>query len=238
MLRERLSSQLDHDPDFVWRGETVSRLENLTDIVFALALGMLVAGSSPPRDFADLSGFLWSIIPVSAAFAILLSVWNDHFVYFRRYGLADATIIFLNAALLFIVLFLAYPLRFAFEGLFAYIFWVSGLDFAGVAVRTSFREAGWTVALFAAGYGVVNLCLSLMYAHALGKKQVLELTPVESILTRRMVWELGCVFLLSIIVACLAVWSPLAPMAGGLLFLAFATNFALRRVFNPQKAGR
>lgn len=120
-IRESLTAHLDHDPLFVWRGQTVTRIENLSDIVFALALGMLVSSSSAPQTFSDLQQFLISIIPVTAAFAVLLSIWNRHFVFFRRYGLADGRVIFLNACMLFVVLFLAYPLRFAFDSFFAYV---------------------------------------------------------------------------------------------------------------------
>ena len=112
MLRETIAQRLDHDPLFKWRGDHVTRIENLSDIVFALALGMLVSATSPPTNFSELGAHLLNIIPVAAGFGLLLNLWNAHFVYFRRYGLADGQTIFLNACLLLVVLFLAYPLRF------------------------------------------------------------------------------------------------------------------------------
>ena len=126
MIRGSISKGLDHDPNFRWRGEAVTRIENLSDIVFALAFGMLITAASPPQTMSDLSGFLFSIIPVTAAFAVLIGIWNHHFTFFRRYGVADKRIIFLNSILLFVVLYLAYPLRFAFDSLFAAITGLGG----------------------------------------------------------------------------------------------------------------
>ena len=48
---------LDNDPNFRWRGQAVTRIENLSDIVFALALGMLITTADPLRTFDDLQLF-------------------------------------------------------------------------------------------------------------------------------------------------------------------------------------
>ena len=84
-MRETIARHLDHDPHFEWRGQSVSRIENLSDIVFALALGMLLLTGAPPQTFSELVHFLISIIPVTASFVILVLIWNAHFVFFRRY---------------------------------------------------------------------------------------------------------------------------------------------------------
>lgn len=117
MIREQIIQSRDHDPHFAWRTTEVLRIENLSDIVFALALGILVSAGSTIRTFSDLTGYLISIIPIAAGFAMLVSIWNDHFLFFRRYALADGRIIVLNTALL-LILYIAYPLRFVFDSLF------------------------------------------------------------------------------------------------------------------------
>ena len=53
-MRTELAKHLDHDPHFEWRGQSVTRLENLSDIVFALALGMLLLTGAPPATFDEL----------------------------------------------------------------------------------------------------------------------------------------------------------------------------------------
>ena len=106
-MRTEIAKHLDHDPNFEWRGQTVTRIENLSDIVFALALGMLLLTGTPPQTFSELITFLINIVPVAAGFLILFMIWNAHFVFFRRYGIADNTVVLLNALLLLMVLFFA-----------------------------------------------------------------------------------------------------------------------------------
>lgn len=120
-MRSEIAKHLDHDPHFEWRGQNVTRIENLSDIVFALALGMLLLTGAPPQTFSELVHFLISIIPVTASFVILVMIWNAHFVFFRRYALADNTIVLINSGLLLMVLFTAYPLRFIFDSFFWYM---------------------------------------------------------------------------------------------------------------------
>ncbi|MEO1041606.1 MAG: hypothetical protein AAFX52_04885, partial [Pseudomonadota bacterium] len=70
MLRDGLTAQRDHDPHFRWRGEEVTRVENLSDIVFALSVGMLVSSTDVPRSFDEVQQFLIGIVPVTAGFAV------------------------------------------------------------------------------------------------------------------------------------------------------------------------
>ena len=72
----------------------MTRIENLSDIAFALALGMLISGVDAPQSFEDLIRFLIYIIPAALGFAILLQVWTAHYTFFRRYGVADKRITF------------------------------------------------------------------------------------------------------------------------------------------------
>lgn len=74
---------------------------------------MLISGVAAPRDVPGLREFLINIVPTALGFTVLLSLWHGHYTFFRRYGVADKTIIFLNAVPIFVVLFMAYPLRFA-----------------------------------------------------------------------------------------------------------------------------
>ena len=121
LIRDKIKTGLDHDPNFRWRGEAVTRIENLSDIVFALAMGMIVLSSEIPKTFQELQIYLLSFIPAFLSFGLLLLIWNAHFTFFRRYGVADKRIIFYNVILLFFVLYSAYPLKFAFEGFFSFL---------------------------------------------------------------------------------------------------------------------
>lgn len=231
MIRSALKTHLDQDPFFKWRGDSVTRIENLSDIIFALALGMLVSSSSPPRTFSDLEGFLFSIIPVTTGFALLLTIWNTHFTFFRRYNLADTWIVVLNSALLFVVLYLAYPLRFAFDSFFAFILLLFGDTSRLEAMEVGFREAGYVMGYFGAGYALVSLLLGLMYAHALKRKDLLELSPEEQVLTRQSVALNAVICALALMLAALAAFTPANGFVGWLLFLVWPASYIIRRIY-------
>jgi uncharacterized membrane protein len=46
---------LTGEKNFRWRGENPTRVEALSDMVFAFALTLLVVSSAPPSSFVDLN---------------------------------------------------------------------------------------------------------------------------------------------------------------------------------------
>ena len=108
----RALRRLRGEADFEWRGGDVSRLEALTDGVFALALTLLIVSLEMPTSFDDLVVAFQQIPAFAASFAILISFWVSHFLFHRRYGLEDGPTIALNAVLMFLILLYVYPLRF------------------------------------------------------------------------------------------------------------------------------
>ncbi len=232
MLRETLTRQLDNDPDFNWRGTSVTRIENLSDIVFAISLGFLVASTPGELSLTGLQAHLMNIVPVALAFSLLLSIWNSHFIYFRRYALADTYIVFLNSTLLLFILFIAYPLRFIFDSLFAWIIgsltddW-SRMDVMGIY---DYRQAGIIMGYFGAGFAIVQAILSRMYAHALRKADLLELDPKERIITQRSVWNANGEMLIGAMVGVLAAFTPAGAFAGFGMWLIQPLNFAVSKL--------
>ena len=229
MLRDRLFDRTDHrletDSRFRWRGDGVNRVENLSDIVFALALGMVVSASAPPQTFGDLQRFLFGTIPVAAAFVLLVRIWHQHFLFFRRFGLSSTPVLLINAALLFTILYLAYPLRFAFEALFAFVVaqvsdWGPGWA-RSEAMELTFARSGTIMAYFAGGYAVVHLLLGWLYSQGLAARGALELDSVETGIARAARrFHFG--FAALAVAVGLAAWiSPLNGAAGALFFLAW-----------------
>lgn len=216
-MRGEIAKHLAYDPHFEWRGQTVTRIENLSDIVFALALGMLVSASSPPDTYQKLIPHLLNIVPITAGFLIMVLLWNQHFVFFRRYALADGRIIVLNGLLLLLILFVAYPLRFAFDSLFAFILINAGdpsrMEAMGIS---SYRQAGNIIALFYIGYGLAFLIYQAMYDHARNKASSLGLSENELQITRRSIWRFRVEIMVAMLVAPLAAFSILGPFAGAL----------------------
>lgn len=227
-MRTEIAKHLDHDPEFEWRGQSVTRIENLSDIVFALALGMMLFGGPPPQTFSELIHFLISIIPVTASFIILLMMWNAHFVFFRRYALADNTIVLINSALLLMVLFTAYPLRFIFDSFFWYVVGSATGDYTQLLeTEMDWINSGRSMAIFGAGYAVIYMLLSFMYAHAVSKAESIGLSDKEVLITRQTVWIYRGEVAIALLLIFAALFTPMGPFAGSLMFLNWPNAYLM-----------
>lgn len=88
-----------------------SRLEAFSDAVFGFSLTLLVVQLETPMTLADLRNTAGSFLPFALTFAMVAWIWYLHTQFFRRYPLDDAWTVFLNCALLFVVLFYVFPLK-------------------------------------------------------------------------------------------------------------------------------
>src|SRR5690349_12055417 len=112
MLREHLVKRNIGKDGFRWRSEEISRLEGLSDAVFGFAITLLIVSLEVPKTSGELIETMRGFVAFAFTFFILFTIWHRQFTYFRRYGLEDTVAITLNAALLFVVLFFIYPLKF------------------------------------------------------------------------------------------------------------------------------
>src|SRR5262245_12644977 len=113
MIREHLMHS-QHEEGFRWRGGEIARIEGLSDAVFAFAVTLLVVSLEVPKTFGELSELLRGFVPFAICFILLMQVWHEQYRFFRRYNLQDKMSLVLNSALLFVVLFYVYPLKFLF----------------------------------------------------------------------------------------------------------------------------
>src|SRR5437667_11487719 len=100
--------------EFRWRSHEISRMEGLSDAVFAFAVTLLVVSLEVPRTFGDLMYAMRGFGAFAISFTLLFIVWFNQYKFFRRYGLQDNITVLLNGILLFVVLFYVYPLKFVF----------------------------------------------------------------------------------------------------------------------------
>ena len=232
MLREPKKTSLDQDPHFRWRGDSVTRIENLSDIVFALALSLLAVASAPPATFSQLIEIFRGGFAFAFAFSILLLIWNNHYLFFRRYGLSDQRTVFLNALLLFVVLLFVYPLRFLADFVFTLIpaFFT---DFERVSMMVGgIGDGAMLLIIYSFGYAAVFLIIAALYGHAASMSATLELDKDELRMTRRSRASALMQAAVALLVAALAAFTPIGPWAGPLYFFIGAGEFFVQRRYS------
>jgi len=155
----------------------VSRLEGLSDAVFALCLTLLFLTDGELFTASEVETAMWRLVPFAACFAILVMIWHDHYLFFRRYGLRDGWTRFLNALLLFLVLAYVHPLR--------WIFLLLAELFFGIESEVSYDRPVRVMTVYSAGFAAVYTSFALLYRHAYRMREELQLDPLEQHVTRQ-----------------------------------------------------
>jgi hypothetical protein len=188
MFREPVKKHyLGLNKEFRFRGEEPSRIENFSDAVFALAITLLLISTSPPRTFADIEQFTLELIPFALCITLIMLVWYQHFTFFFRYGYRSTQIVFWNTALLFIILFYVYPLKFLTRMLCLPVFYfVSGNREFIDEVKTMIpaTEVDELMMIYGLGAAGLFLVLAKMFHIAMRQSEVLGLNEIERFDTR------------------------------------------------------
>ena len=205
MIRQHLfDKRAPADPMFRWRGGDVSRIEGLSDCVFAFALTLIVVSLEVPQTVAELYAVLKTFPAFAICFIMLVSVWYHHYKFFRRFGLEDVTTIVMNTVLLFVVLFYVYPLKFVFSSLLNAIF-----DLEGPRMGDStLLDGRILMTIYSVGVVLIFGMFALMHARGVRMREQLELDELEIYLSKT---EIGS----HLITAGIAVVSVLLAWFGG-----------------------
>lgn len=187
------------------RGRDISRLEGFSDAVFAVAITLLVVSFDAPRDFKALVTALQNLPTFAVSFSILAWIWVSQYRFFRRYGLEDGRTVLLTLALLFVVCFYVYPLKFLYTGVFG-------------GITLSDQEGAAVFLIYAAGFVSVFGVLALMHLHAYSRREALGLDRLEVAQTRVLVVEFAGVGAVGLLSAGLAVALPEHLTAAGLVY--------------------
>jgi len=194
VIREKLmENHVGRPGDFRWRGHEVSRIEGLSDAVFAFAITLLVVSLEVPKTFGELSETMHGFGAFLISFVLLFFVWFSQYKFFRRYGLRDTITVVLNAALLFVVLFYVYPLKFLFTFLVDRFIGGHGevrLPNGNVVpMIESNEQMASLMTIFNLGYVAVFGVFVLLFWHAYRKREALELNELERFDTRESILE-------------------------------------------------
>ncbi|HEY7402217.1 MAG TPA: TMEM175 family protein [Candidatus Angelobacter sp.] len=223
---------------FRWRGGEITRLEGFTDAVFAFAVTLLVVSLEVPHTFGELVAAMKGFVAFAICFAILVHIWYFHYRFSRRYGLQTVYTVFLTAALIFVVLFYVYPLKFLFT------LAVGGMS-GGATVPAeqlrrmvnSYHELSQLWLIYSAGVIAVYLLLALLYQHAYKKRRELELNEYETLVTRHAIIEFGGFVVIAALVgiAALVLPAPYVSYAGFLFCLNAPWGWGAGSFFGKQQ---
>ena len=156
------------------RRHEITRLEAFSDAVFGFSLTLLVVSLEVPRSYDELMGIMGGFLSFACCFALLIWIWHEHNMFFRRYGLQDGVTVVLNAGLLFVVLFYVYPLKFMFDSMFARV--IPARHPPEPMVLYQLANASTVYAL---GFVVLFIMFALLYARAYARREALGLTDME-----------------------------------------------------------
>jgi len=190
MIREHLfHKRAPADPMFRWRGGEVSRVEALSDGVFAVTLTLLVVSLDVPDNFYGLWLTVKNLPVFLVCFVMLMMAWRYHFIFFRRYGLEDFATSVLNGAFLFLIVFYAYPLKFLATFLWRLVLGESAgpmfsLPPGVVWDQDPMAQRAGMMYFYALGVVGVFGLLALMVWRAYRLRDELELDELERFLTR------------------------------------------------------
>ena len=196
------------NPEFRNRGEEQTRVETLSDAVFALAVTLLVLSSTVPTNFKELVDSFDNIIPFGICITLLMIIWYQHYIFFIRYGFKDVKIVAMNTLLLFLTLIYVYPLKFLFTILYKINVGMFTSDkelINEVFQKTiSVQDTSTLMVVYGMGAATVFIVLGIMYMIALNRSKALELTPLEIFHTKTNMynnWIMAAIPLLSTLVA-------------------------------------
>jgi uncharacterized membrane protein len=206
-----LPRSLREERFFRWRGGAVSRIEGLSDAVFALSLTLLVVALEVPKTGEGLVAVFWQFPAFILCFAFLLWVWYEHFLYHRRYGFEDTTTIALNGVLLFFIVFYVFPMKFLASVLVT-------APLAGSPGVSEMSRGTTVMVLFSTGFVGIFVVLSVMYWRAWRLRDQMHLNPAEKAATKGRLQRHLATVAIGVASLLLALLVPQAPALSGLVY--------------------
>jgi uncharacterized membrane protein len=215
--------------DFRMRGREVTRLESFSDAVFGFAITLLVVSLEVPKSFADLMETMRGFLAFGICFAILAMIWNDHYLYSRRFGLEDGLVRFLTCVMLFIVLLYVYPLKFLFN------LFINGVILGAAKGQLTHSQGSTLFVIYGAGFVAIYLTLAALYWHAYRRRAELELNELEVLDTRWEMYGMFCMASAGVASALVALTDRYTNSAGLVYFSLFVIMFIHGRMHGQRR---
>lgn len=162
-----------------YRGEINTRLNNLTDAVFGIALALLIFNVADANSFKDLLTFAKSFPALLVSIAFLYIIWKEHVSFVVLYGIQGLNLQFLNVIFTALIIFYVYPLRFLTTLLTDMLF----------GFKMNLKIEAIEVPKLMIFYGLISFAiyfvLFLFYSSALKQKTALTLNKYELFHTKK-----------------------------------------------------
>ena len=197
MIRKLMVNKNTHEKESK-RNYEIQRIETFSDGVFAFAVTLLIVSLEVPKNFEELMVNIHGFFAFGVSFILLVLIWSEQHKFFRKYGLEDNWTIGLNVALLFLVLFYVYPLKFLFS--LAFNSQVNGGNHGKPPITDA--QIPSLMEIYAIGYIAIYLLFTLMYIHAYKRADFLQLTPIERFDCKTIIYKQAIVVIVGL--CCLA----------------------------------
>lgn len=237
--------------EFVARGRESSRLEQLSDCIFALAITMLLISTTPPKNFGELVTFVSDMLSFGICIVLVIWVWHGHYQFFLRFGLRNMSIIVLNTALMIVILFYVYPLKFLMSFLVDFLsISLKGLvvdstyfnELNGIRDKIAWEQMPSLLLIYNVGFVSIFTIFILMHRQVIKSRVSLDLSPTEEIKTRSIIAHytgITVLALISTVIAFIGIiidWSFAGLFGGIIYFLIGPVSYIIERRYERRLA--
>jgi len=252
MIRNHLKGdKMVSKTGFRFRGVSASRLEVITDSVFGFAITLLVISLEVPQTYLELQTSMYGFLGFVFCTMLLMLLWNDHYIFFLRYGLEDTFTKALNFFFLFLILFYVYPLKYLFN-LFGTFIWVKiklSMGDESEAIQLKIQEfqrmnlngEQWQDLMIRYGLGLMLIytVFFLWYWNALRRKDDLELNAIEVYETKVKMYSYIIMFVIPLASVLMAGFGDVSIVGfSGMIYCLFGLFMPLYYHFADKKGAK
>ncbi|MGO3183901.1 MAG: TMEM175 family protein [Aequorivita sp.] len=220
-MRDAINKYGKHDPRINYRGSSPSRMDNLTDAVFGIAITLLIFNLANPNSFTDLLSFTKTLPAFLLSISFLMIIWKEHLRFSEIYTLNSNGFIYLNTLFIALVIFYVYPLRF----LSLYLTSVFFKADVGLIIEKS--QMPYLMIYYGFIAFALNFVLFLFYYKAYRIREKLNLRAFEIFYTKSQMTKLVIMFTIPLIsIGTIAILnsrgSVFATGVGGFIYFLYA----------------
>ena len=229
---------------FRLRGYQGTRMDGLTDGIFALAVAVLLISSSVPTNYDELIAFVYDLFPFSLCIVFIYWIWSALMHFNQRYGLEDQATLRLKMMLMFFVLFYIYPLKFLMSWQVKYFSATIQGEirerYAEMSSIIPFSKITHLMIIYGTGFSAIFFLFFLLYRKAYRMRAELLLNPremLETYLSCRRYFVFGAIGVFSVLVSVvsIALDFALGAIVSGVsynliwIFVIFENKYAARK---------